>query len=74
MLMSKFKKADILENLYISLQLHRCIDRSNQLRFNRRAFFFRIFIIPMECVPYKFQRGEHMSHFIIEMGGAMLLG
>ena len=74
MLMSKFKMAAIFEFFYISLPLHRCIDRSNQLRIKRRAFVLTIFIIPMECVPYQFQRGEHLPHFIIEMGGAMVLG
>ena len=39
MLMSKFKMAAIFEFFFISLPLHRCIDRSNQLRIKRRAFF-----------------------------------
>ena len=47
----KFKMAAIFEKLYMSIPIHKCIDRSNPLGTGRDVIFLKIFVIPGGNTP-----------------------
>ena len=62
----KFKMATIFVKLYMSIPIHRSIDRSNPLRIGGDAIFLKIFLIPGgECIPTNSSGGGYICPFQI---------